>query len=127
MPGLEETTERWFGTSPERWTVTFARGREAYLRAAWWDGVGLGCIWGPLLFAMNRPAGAPLLGWPILGWLVECALGLGMLRVLGHLYEWHRLLRKYGPVPPPVEWNRNTHVDAETPASPHANDHPRGT
>ena len=127
MSGLEETTERWFGMSPERWAVTFARGRDAYLRAAWWDGVVLGSIWGPIAYSLNRPPGTPVLGWPIVGWMVECALGVGVLRVLGGLYEWHRLLRKYGPVPPPAAWNRDTHVDPQPRMSPHANDHPRGT
>jgi hypothetical protein len=113
--------------SPERWAVTFAHGRGAYLREAWWDGVRFGSIWGPILYGMNRPTGAPLLGWPIVGWLVECALAVGALRVLGHLYEWHRLLRKYGSVPPPAEQHGSVDVRPQARMSPHANDHPRGT
>jgi hypothetical protein len=103
MSRLEVTTERWFGTPPERWPALYRRGRGAYLQAGLRSALFQGPVLGVFQHAWLRPSGTPLLAPSLLTWIVAATVGVAVLRALGGLYEWHRLLRKYGPVPPDAE------------------------
>ena len=94
-----ERRERWFGTPPEQWPVLYRRGRAAYLQAELRSALMQAIPLAAIQHALLRPPGTPFWSRDLLAWILAAMLGLALLRVLGALYEWGRLLRKYGPVP----------------------------